>query len=220
MYLFIILNCMSFSSESLDRIKKLERIRALGVNPFATRFDVNSSTHSVNLLPETGTREIEDIIAKPNSTIRVAGRVMLHRSFGKICFATLSDGTGKIQVLFSRENCQIVVDGIPKTELPEAGGEPLSAYKFAEKLIDLGDFIGIEGEMFFTHKGERSIFAEKFTFLTKAIRPLPEKFHGIENDDERYRKRYLDMAMDDELRAMFYRKAKFWEVTRNFLKEK
>jgi lysyl-tRNA synthetase class 2 len=74
--------------------------------------------------------------------------------------------------------------------------------------------------MFFTHKGERSIFVEKFSFLTKAIRPLPEKFHGIENDDERYRKRYLDMATDDELRAMFYRKAKFWEVTRNLLKSK
>jgi lysyl-tRNA synthetase, class II len=61
---------------------------------------------------------------------------------------------------------------------------------------------------------------KEFTFLTKAIRPLPEKWHGIEDDDERYRKRYLDMTMNDELRAMFYRKAKFWEVTRNFMKSK
>ena len=60
----------------------------------------------------------------------------------------------------------------------------------------------------------------EFSFLTKAIRPLPEKFHGMENEDERYRKRYLDMAMDDELRAIFYRKAKFWETTRNFMKDK
>jgi len=211
---------MSFSGESLDRIKKLDRIRALGVNPFATRFDVNTSIAEVNALPAEWTRQIEDIIAQPNSTLRVAGRVMLHRSFGKICFATLSDGTGRIQVLFSRENCQIVVDGVPQTELKEGDAEPVSAYKFAEKLFDLWDFIGVEGEMFFTHKGERSIFVEKFSFLTKAIRPLPEKFHGIENDDERYRKRYLDMATDDELRAMFYRKAKFWEVTRNLLKSK
>jgi|GEM_PF-3682043 len=62
---------------------------------------------------------------------------MLHRSFGKICFATLSDGTGRIQVLFSRENCQIVVDGVPQTELKEGDAEPVSAYKFAEKLFDL-----------------------------------------------------------------------------------
>ena len=60
----------------------------------------------------------------------------------------------------------------------------------------------------------------EFSFLTKAIRPLPEKFHGMENDDERYRKRYLDMTMDDELRALFYRKSKFWETTRNFMIQK
>ena len=61
---------------------------------------------------------------------------------------------------------------------------------------------------------------KEFTFLTKAIRPLPEKWHGMEDDDERYRKRYLDMAMNDELRAMFYRKAKFWATTRNFMVER
>ena len=61
---------------------------------------------------------------------------------------------------------------------------------------------------------------KEFSFLTKAIRPLPEKWHGIEDDDERYRKRYLDMTMHDELRAMFYRKARFWEVTRDFMKSK
>lgn len=68
---------------------------------------------------------------------------MLHRSFGKICFASISDGTDRIQILFSRENCSIIVDGEKKTELM-GEAEPISAYKFAEKLIDLGDFIGVK----------------------------------------------------------------------------
>ena len=78
----------------------------------------------------------------------------------------------------------------------------------------------MKGELFYTHKGELTLFVSEFSFLTKAIRPLPEKFHGMENDDERYRKRYLDMTMDDELRALFYRKARFWEVVRNLMKTK
>lgn len=164
-------------------------------------------------------RPVEDIIPSPESTVAINGRVMLHRSFGKICFATISDGTGRMQILFSRENCSINVDGNQKTELT-GETEGVTAYKFAEKLIDLGDFIGVRGELFYTHKGELTLFVSEFSFLTKSIRPLPEKFHGIEDDDDRYRKRYLDMTMDDELRAMFVRKSNFWRATRDFLIQK
>jgi lysyl-tRNA synthetase class 2 len=217
----------NYSTETLDRIKKLERIKSMGVNPFATRFNMTDSIgnilvkHTPKLDEWTPSpfRAVEEIIPSPRSGVALAGRVMLHRSFGKICFASISDGTGRIQILFSRENCSINVDGESKTELT-GENEPLSAYKFAEKLIDLGDFIGVMWELFYTHKWELTLFVQEFTFLTKAIRPLPEKFHGMENDDERYRKRYLDMAMDDELRAMFYRKSKFWETTRDFMKAK
>ena len=247
----------NYSNETLDRIKKLDKIRSLGVNPFATRFDVTSNIASIleansSSLAEgqaSPFRDVETIIADPKANVKLAGRVMLHRSFGKICFATISDGTGKIQVLFSRENCHIRTENGAFTELvphspPEKGElegvtknmtptppnlpfsgegphpESLTAYKFAEKLVDLGDFIGITGELFYTHKGELTIFAKEFTFLTKAIRPLPEKFHGIESDEERYRKRYLDMTMNDELRAMFVRKSRFWQATRDFLVSK
>lgn len=214
----------NYSTETLDRIKKLERIRTLGVNPFATKFD---TTHQIGAIlwaykskieeGETSSfRSVEEVIPNPNGDIALAGRVMLHRSFGKICFATISDGTGRIQVLFSRENCSINLGSESKTELT-GETEPVSAYKFAEKLIDLGDFIGVKWELFYTHKGELTLFVKEFSFLTKAIRPLPEKFHGIESDDERYRKRYLDMTMDDELRATFIRKSKFWKATRDFL---
>ncbi len=232
----------AYSTETIDRIKKLERIKSLRVNPFATKFD---TTHQIGQIlakyapkieenQSSPFRTIEDIIPAPTNEVAIAGRVMLHRSFGKICFATINDGTGKMQILFSRENCSIRLTPNPSPEgegekmssiitpsLQEKGsGDEVSAYKFAEKLIDLGDFIGVKGELFYTHKGELTLFVSEFSFLTKAIRPLPEKFHGMENDDERYRKRYLDMTMNDELRSLFYRKAKFWEVVRNVMKTK
>ena len=141
-----------YSSETLDRIKKLARIRALGINPYATRFDISdqiinvTSKYKSNINTEIGEtspfRSVEEVIINPKNDISLAGRIILHRSFGKICFATISDGTAKIQVLFSRENCSINVDGELKTELT-GEKEPVTAYKFAEKLIDLGDFIGV-----------------------------------------------------------------------------
>lgn len=124
----IIMSTPNYSTETLDRIKKLERIRALGVNPFATKFD---TTHQIGqILAEykakieegetTDFRSVEDVIATPKSDVAIAGRVMLHRSFGKICFASISDGTGRIQVLFSRENCSIHVDGDTLSKLVES----------------------------------------------------------------------------------------------------
>lgn len=167
-----------YSTETLDRIKKLERIKSLGVNPFATKFDITDSIGNIlsknpsNISLDDGAtspfRAIEEIIPAPKIEAALAGRVMLHRSFGKICFASISDGTGRIQILFSRENCSINVDGevlsllekggaeersgglavsgtlIPPTPLSQGGDETITAYKFAEKLIDLGDFIGIK----------------------------------------------------------------------------
>lgn len=134
----------NYSTETIDRIKKLERIRSFGVNPFATRF---SSSHQIGEILvqyptkiEEGTpsnfRSVEEVILAPSSEVVIAGRVMLHRSFGKICFATINDGTGKMQILFARENCSINVDEEIQNELL-GEAEPLSAYKFAEKLIDL-----------------------------------------------------------------------------------
>lgn len=145
------MSTVNYSTETLDRIRKLERIKTLGVNPYATKFDI---THQIGQVlanhpakieegQTSSFRAVEDIIPTPVSEVALAGRVMLHRSFGKICFATINDGTGRIQILFSRENCSINVDGEKKTELT-GEAEPVTAYKFAEKLIDLGDFIGVK----------------------------------------------------------------------------
>lgn len=150
-----------YSTETLDRIKKLERINALGINPFATRFDTThlikeiNATYSAKINTENGEtspfRSVEEVILAPTADIAIAGRVVLHRSFGKICFATIADGTNRIQILFSRDNCNIRIDTEVKTELT-GSDETITAYKFAEKLIDLGDFIGVRGELFYTHK--------------------------------------------------------------------
>lgn len=208
-----------YSQESLDRLKKLERMQNLGISPYASKYDTNHTCAQLGAFWAEGTRPIDEIIPSPHATIRVAGRILLHRSFGKICFATITDGTGKIQILFSRENCKIMKSNEAVSELSDES-ETITAYKFAEKLLDLGDFIGVQGELFFTHKGERTLFVESFTFLTKAIRPLPEKWHGISDDDERFRKRYLDIVMNEEVRDLLIRKEKFWRVARDFFREK
>lgn len=116
-----------YPSETLDRIKKLERIKSLGVNPFATKFDMTNTTGEIlakypsSIDIEGGVksefRAVEEIIPSPTSDVALAGRVMLHRNFGKICFASIFDGTGRIQILFSRENCSINVDGESRAEL-------------------------------------------------------------------------------------------------------
>jgi len=85
-----------------------------------------------------------------------------------------------------------------------------------EKMVDVGDFIGVEGEVFKTHKGELTIFVSAFTFLAKAVRPLPEKFHGLQDQEDIYRKRYLDMTMNPESYQRFLFKSKFYKVLRDF----
>lgn len=237
----------NYSTETIDRIKKLDRMRSLWVNPFANRFDTTHQIWAINSqyrskLEEGATspfRSVEDVIVTPVSTLSIAGRVVLHRSFGKICFATISDGTGRIQVLFSRDNCNIVVDGVKKDMLTfidedtsnkkvaewlamTSSGEVLgtSAYKFAEKLIDLWDFIGVTGELFYTHKWELTLFVSEFTFLTKAIRPLPEKFHGLSDTETLYRERNLDLVTNDETFARFKLRSRVIREMRRFFESK
>jgi lysyl-tRNA synthetase class 2 len=85
-----------------------------------------------------------------------------------------------------------------------------------EKMVDMGDFIGVRGEVFKTHKGELTIFASEFTFLSKAIRPLPEKFHGLTDQEELYRKRYLDLTMNPDTYKRFLFKSRFYKTLRDF----
>lgn len=131
----------------------------------------------------------------------VAGRIMLKRTMGKIAFCHLQDETIKMQIVFKQD---------------EIGKEN---FKLLEKKIDAGDIISAEGERFKTQKGEESILVKKWTLLSKALLPLPDKFHGLQDEELRLRKRYLEMVMDGDVREMFKRKSKFWNSVRNFLVE-
>ncbi|MDD5341495.1 MAG: lysine--tRNA ligase [Patescibacteria group bacterium] len=141
----------------------------------------------------------EAISAKIGAKIKTAGRLMTKRDMGKICFCHLQDETNKMQIVLQQEKV----------------GE--KDYKFFMKEIDLGDFIGVEGEIFKTKKGEISILVKKFTLLAKAILPLPEKWHGLKDLETRYRERYLDLIMNQDVRDLFIKKAKFIKEFRSYL---
>lgn len=140
--------------------------------------------------------------AKINTKVKTAGRLMTKRDLGKIAFAKLRDGTGEIQIVLQDK------------ETPD------EKRKFFKKYFDSGDFAGVEGKIFKTKTGEKSILIKDITILNKSILPLPEKFHGLQSLEERYRKRYLDILLNKEVREVFEKKEKFWQITREFMKKK
>ena len=169
------------------RLEKEEKLKELGINVHPERYEVTNSLKDSRNLPD-GTKNV-----------RVAGRVMSKRKMGKISFMDLSDIEGKIQLVFKRDDL----------------GE--DTYKLLHSTVDIGDFIGVEGEVFTTQAGEKSIQVLKYEFLGKAIRPLPEKFHGISNQELLYRERHLDLIMNDETKKRFLLRSKFIKLMREFL---
>lgn len=159
-------------------------------NPYPDRFETNYEIKDASKL-EDGT-----------TGIRVAGRIILMRKMGKMSFLTIGDILGKIQV-------SIKIDMI--------GEENYQEFKAN---YDLGDFIGVEGELFTTHTGEKTIRANSIQFLGKALRPLPEKFHGVEDIETIYRRRYLDLITNDESKKKFLFRSKFIKELRNYLDSK
>ena len=133
--------------------------------------------------------------------VRVAGRIVLMRKMGKMSFLTIGDINGRIQI-------SVKLDMV---------GEDV--YKDFKANYDLGDFIGVEGEIFTTHTGEKTVRASSITFLGKALKPLPEKFHGVEDIETIYRERYLSLIMDDDEKKKFLFRSKFIREIRNYLDE-
>lgn len=205
-------------SERDFRIQKIQKIKSLSIIPFPQKYDKQDDIQDIiTKYQDKNFREIENIISNPTTQVSTAGRVILHRSHGKLLFMKLLDGTAQIQLMFHRDNCKIINDKMESTNmLKDINWEEKSAYKFAEKLVDMWDFIGIKGEVFKTHKWELSIYVSEFTFLSKAIRPLPEKFHWIQNQEAMYRQRYLDLTSNEETYQRFLLKSDFIKVLREF----
>ena len=215
-------------SEREVRIQKVEKMKKMGIHPFAQSFQKKNMIKDIITTYENKElRDSEILVTDAQIQVATAGRVMLHRSHGKLAFAKILDSTGQIQLMFHRDNCKIIkveknqdwgmTEVAVQTLLfDESESGEMTAYKFFEKMIDMGDFIGVRGEVFKTHKGELTIFVKEFKFLSKAIRPLPEKFHGLSDQEDLYRKRYLDMTMNPETYARFLFKSRFYEILRDF----
>lgn len=179
-----------------NRIEKLERIRARGDNPFKHKF-VRTAT-----IPEAvaAFTKAESVASEtpPSQQATLAGRITALRCHGKSTFADLRDEGGKIQVFFGIKNI----------------GE--EAYAALDD-IDIGDFIGVSGPIKRTRTGEITVFAESYTLLTKSLRPLPEKYHGLTDVETRYRRRYLDLVANPEVREVFRKRSRIVGALREWL---
>ncbi|MCR5526519.1 MAG: lysine--tRNA ligase [Lachnospiraceae bacterium] len=172
---------------------KLQQLTDAGKNPFLiTKFDVTHHTQDIK----------DNFEALENKDVTLAGRMMFKRKMGKASFCNVMDKTGRLQVYVARD---------------EIGEE---AYEEFKKLMDVGDIFGVEGTVFKTKTGEVSVHAKKLTLLSKALLPLPEKFHGLTDTDTRYRQRYLDLIMNEDVKDTMIKRSKIIKLIRNFLDNK
>jgi len=171
------------------RRKKLDALRAKGVEPFGAGFEPSGSIGEV--------REK----FKEGETLRAAGRITAHRDMGKSHFLDLRDASGRIQIYVHAR---------------EVGAELVDLFR----LLDIGDFIGVEGTCFLTKSGEPTLKVHTFRLLAKALRPLPEKWHGLQDIEARYRQRYLDLFTNEHSRVVFQKRIVIVRETRRFLEER
>ncbi|MBS3089037.1 lysine--tRNA ligase [Candidatus Pacearchaeota archaeon] len=180
-----------------ERLRKLKELRAQGINPYPHKFEKKDSTTELH---EKYSKLKNN--ASASYKAKIAGRLLNTRDFGKIAFGSLQDNAGKIQIVLQEKQT------------------PEKTKQFFKKYIDSGDFIGVEGPVIRTERGELSIMAKKIELLSKSILPPPEKFHGLQDDEERLRKRYLEIISNPETKELFIKKSKFWNTIRSFLIEK
>ena len=177
-----------------ERLRKLEALRELGVDPYPARAE---RTHGCGEV----VKKYDELAGQ---TVSVVGRVVALRSFGKLAFIKLRDASGEVQLYLQRDEM---------AELDAARGV-LGMKQL--KLLDTGDFVQATGVMTTTQTGEKSVGVRELKLLTKALRPMPEK---LENKEERFRRRYVDMNVNPEVRQRFIRRSKFWQATRDYLNQ-
>lgn len=186
------------NDQLIVRREKMEELRAKGIDPFGKRFD---RTHSAMELKNAyGEMENEELESK-EIRVQLAGRIMTKRGKGKVGFAHIQDVTGQIQIYVRKDTI---------------GDDQYAIFKTA----DLGDIVGVKGIVFKTHVGELSIKVDDFQILTKALRPLPDKFHGLKDVEQRYRQRYLDLIVNPESKDIFVTRSKVIQSIRRFLDNK
>ncbi|MCY1599861.1 lysine--tRNA ligase [Staphylococcus pettenkoferi] len=182
------------------RRQKLQELYDLGIDPFGQKFDRTDVAEPLHEQWDQYSKE-ELKEKEDESHVTVAGRIMTKRGKGKVGFAHIQDLTGQIQLYVRKD---------------QIGEDQFAIWKSA----DLGDIVGIEGVMFKTNTGELSVKAKDFTLLTKALRPLPDKHHGLQDIEQRYRQRYLDLITNQDSTQTFINRSKILQEMRNFLNKK
>ncbi len=194
--------------EYINRSRKLEEIRAAGLEPYPHHYDPTYTI--VDLHRQFHGKPLshsEEAAAGETPSVRVAGRLVLFRSMGKNAFAQIQEGSNRVQIMFNRDLTEL--DGYT----PQEGG--LSPYKFIEKKLDLGDIIGVEGHLFRTQVGELTIYAKHVKLLSKALLPLADKHAGLADKELRYRKRWLDLISNPEVHQTFALRSRLLQIIRN-----
>ncbi|MFA6995125.1 MAG: lysine--tRNA ligase [Patescibacteria group bacterium] len=178
-------------SEHEDRLKKLSELVKAGINPYPAKVERDHEIAAV-------IKDFE-IMSTDQSVFNIVGRLRSKREHGNLTFADLEDTSGRIQLAFSKKDLGV------------------ENYKNFLKFIDIADFIAVSGQAFLTHKGEKSVMVKNWKLLTKTLRPIPDSWYGLKDEEERLRKRYLDILLNSDVKDMILKRAKFWQATRNFL---
>ena len=180
-----------------QRLEKLERIRTRGINPYPHRYHPSHTTEqAIALLKQKEADKAEPPV------VNVAGRIMARRLMGKSAFVDIRDGSGKIQLLFQD------IDKYDENQIQLFND------------LDIGDIIGIEGNLIRTKTGEPTVWVADFTLLAKSLKPLPEKWHGLQDIDTRYRQRYLDLISNPEVKETFKVRSQVIAAIREFLNKR
>ncbi|MCY1051507.1 lysine--tRNA ligase [Mammaliicoccus sciuri] len=188
------------NDQMLVRREKLQELRDLGIDPFGKKFVRSGDSKSLHQeWDEFSKEELHD--KEDESAVAIAGRLMTKRGKGKAGFAHVKDITGQIQIYVRKD---------------QVGDEQFEIWKHA----DLGDIVGVKGVMFKTNTGELSVKAKEFTVLTKSLRPLPDKYHGLQDIEQRYRQRYLDLITSEESTKTFITRSQIIQEMRTYLNNK
>ncbi len=188
-------------NEIAERRRKLQELKDAGLQTYAERYERTHTASQVHDFAKSNPpRELEAITADPKATIKICGRLILMRPHGKLTFAKLKDHTGSLQICFMQDFLGV------------------DQYKLLKK-IDIADFLGAQGELFVTKHGELTLLVKEYQLLSKTLRPLPEKFHGLSDTETKYRYRYLDLISDDETWLRFQFRTNLIKEIRRYLDE-
>jgi lysyl-tRNA synthetase, class II len=191
----------NYPKEVRDRIEKIEKLRDMGHNPYPDKVERSHKIQEFVIQTDFDKIDNEAVVNKPASDVSLVGRIMFFRDFGKLAFAKIQDDTAAVQICFKKDVL----------------GE--QSYKLAVKLYDLGDFVAVKGQGFTTNKGEHSLMVAEHMIACKAIKPLPEKFHGMADEELILRKKYLDCITSQDSFMRIKKRINMIKTLRRFLED-